>query len=53
MNALLSVSDKTGLLELAKGLHGVGLGLAQRCQVGIDVLDQAGVVKGAHGGSQC
>ncbi len=27
MNALLSVSDKTGLLELAKGLHACGVGL--------------------------
>jgi len=27
MNALLSVSDKTGLLELAKGLHDCGVGL--------------------------
>jgi phosphoribosylaminoimidazolecarboxamide formyltransferase/IMP cyclohydrolase len=27
MNALLSVSDKTGLLELAQGLHACGVGL--------------------------
>ncbi len=27
MNALLSVSDKTGLLELARGLHDCGVGL--------------------------
>ena len=27
MNALLSVSDKTGLLELAQGLHGLGIKL--------------------------
>jgi phosphoribosylaminoimidazolecarboxamide formyltransferase/IMP cyclohydrolase len=27
MNALISVSDKTGIVELAQALHGLGIGL--------------------------
>jgi phosphoribosylaminoimidazolecarboxamide formyltransferase/IMP cyclohydrolase len=27
MNALLSVSDKTGIVELAQALHGLGIAL--------------------------
>lgn len=35
--------------QLSEGLHGIRLGFSQGCKALVDILDQAGMVKSAHG----
>ena len=45
--ALISVSDKTGLLDLAKALHEAGVALRRECAAAAVVLDRGQVVADA------
>ncbi|WP_420919688.1 hypothetical protein [[Haemophilus] ducreyi] len=47
--ALLSVSDKTGIIEFAQGLHTRGVKLLSTGQALLSVSDKTGIIEFAQG----